>query len=203
MARKNPASRMPIATSATWAWDSAIERLFARLSETRIMFKPTSLVSPMAESVARLLDENTDLKLLASQLACIKRLQRRYRSLAPERLAEASRVCAIDGTTVVICATSGPVAAALRQLAPRLLEGLRDFARKSSNSKRQRDQELTSIRIEVQVTQPVVRRTVVGRAPLPRERLAKLADSLADSPLRDTLERISGTDQSKRTRSKT
>jgi hypothetical protein len=157
----------------------------------------------MAESVARLLDENTDLKLLASQLACIKRLQRRYRSLAPERLAEASRVCAIDGTTVVICAASGPVAAALRQLAPRLLEGLRDSARRSSNSKRQRDQELTSIRIEVQVTQPVVRRTVVGRAPLPRERLAKLADSLADSPLRDTLERICGADQSKRTRSKT
>jgi hypothetical protein len=33
------------------------------------MFTPTSPVSPMAESVARLLDENTDLKLLASQLA--------------------------------------------------------------------------------------------------------------------------------------
>src|SRR5258707_747669 len=203
MARKNPARRMPNASNSTCACDSAIDRLFARLSETRIMFKPTSLVSPMAESVARFLDENTDLKLLASQLACIKRLQRRYRSLAPERLAEASRVCAIDGTIVVICATSGPVAAALRQLAPRLLEGLRDFARKSSNSKRQRDQELTSIRIEVQVMQPVVRRTVVARAPLPRERLAKLADSPAESPLRDTLERISGVDQSKRTRSKT
>jgi hypothetical protein len=167
------------------------------------MFKSTSLVSPMAESVARLLNENTDLKLLASQLACIKRLQRRYRSLAPERLAEASRVCAIDGTTVVICATSGPVAAALRHLAPRLLEGLRDFARKASNSKRQRDQELTSIRIEVQVTQPTPKRTVVARAPLPRERLLKLAAELAESPLRDTLERISGVDQSKRTRSKT
>jgi hypothetical protein len=48
-----------------------------------------------------------------------------------------------------------------------------------------------------------MRRTVVARSPLPRERLAKLADSLADSPLRDTLERISGADQSKRTRSKT
>src|SRR5476649_467726 len=84
------------------------------------------------ESVSRLLDENADLKPLATRLAYIKRLQRRYRSLAPERLAEASRVCAIDGTTVVICATSGPVAAALRHLAPRLLEGFRDLARKSS-----------------------------------------------------------------------
>ncbi len=155
----------------------------------------------MAESVARFLDENTDLKLLASQLACIKRLQRRYRSLAPERLAEASRVCAIDGTTVVICANSGPVAAALRHLAPRLLEGLRDCARKSS--KRQRDQELNSIRIEVQVAEPAPRRAVVARAPLPKERLSKVAAGLAESPLRETLERIAASDQSKRTRSKT
>src|SRR5258707_8321479 len=201
MARKNPARRMPNASNSTCACDSAIDRLFARLSETRIMFKPTSLVSPMAESVARFLDENTDLKLLAAQLACIKRLQRRYRSLAPERLAEASRVCAIDGTTVVICATSGPVAAALRHLAPRLLEGLRDCARKSS--KRQRDQELNSIRIEVQVAEPAPRRAVVARAPLPKERLSKVAAGLAETPLRETLERIAASDQSKRTRSKT
>src|SRR5256885_14622370 len=100
------------------------------------------------ESVARLLDENPDLRPLASRLDQIKRLQRRYRTLAPERLAETSRVCAIDGTTVVICAASGPVAAALRHLAPRLLEGLREAARKSS--KHSRDQELNSIRIEVQ-----------------------------------------------------
>src|SRR5258708_8616109 len=152
MARKNPARGMPNASSSTCAGDSPIDRLFARLSETRIMFKPTSLVSPMAESVARFLDENTDLKLLASQLACIKRLQRRYRSLAPERLAEASRVCAIDGTTVVICANSGPVAAALRHLAPRLLEGFRDCARKSS--KPQPHQELNSTPPQIQLTKP-------------------------------------------------
>jgi hypothetical protein len=142
----------------------------------------------MAESVARLLDENADLKPLASRLAHIKRLQRRYRSLAPERLAGASRVCAIDGSVVVICASSGPVAAALRQIAPRLLEGLRDIARKSS--KPQRDQELTSIRIEVQVEQPVPRRAVIARAPIPKERLSSVAAGLTESPLRETLERI-------------
>jgi hypothetical protein len=157
----------------------------------------------MAESVARLLDENTDLKLLASQLACIKRLQRRYRSLAPERLAEASRVCAIDGTTVVICATSGPVAAALRQLAPRLLEGLRASAHKSSNSKRQRDQELTSIRIEVQVKVPTPRVRVHARSEIPAEKLSGVAGKLSDSPLKSELERIARDAQSRRTRSKT
>ena len=153
-----------------------------------------------SDSVSRLLDENADLKPLATRLAYIKRLQRRYRSLAPEQLAEASRVCAIDGTTVVICATSGPVAAALRHYAPRLLEGLREAARKSS--KHSRDQELTSIRIEVQVTIPKPKRMVQARGELPVERLAQLASRLSDSPLKDTLERISEPDQSKRTRSK-
>ena len=76
-----------------------------------------------AESVAKLLSENADLGPLKERLEQIQRLQRRFRTLAPEALAEASRVCAIEGTTVVICATSGPVAAALRQIAPRLLAG--------------------------------------------------------------------------------
>jgi hypothetical protein len=153
------------------------------------------------DSISRLLDESTDLQPLASRLEQIKRLQRRYRSLAPERLADSSRVCAIDGTTIVICADSGPIAAALRHLAPRLFEGLRDAARKTS--KHPRDQELTSIRIEVQVTIPKPRKRVVSRAPMPVEALSKLAARLSDSPLKETLERIAEPDQSKRTRSKT
>ena len=152
------------------------------------------------ESVSRLLDENADLKPLATRLAYIKRLQRRYRSLAPERLAEASRVCAIDGTTVVICATSGPVAAALRHLAPRLLEGFRDLARKSS--KHSKDQELTGIRIEVQVDIPKPPAKKMPRSPMPVEQLARLAGRLSDSPLKEALERIAEPDQSKRTRIK-
>ena len=117
------------------------------------------------ESVSRLLDGNAELRPLTERLSHIKRLQRRYRTLAPERLADSSRVCAIDGTTVVICADSGPVAAALRHLAPRLLEGLREAARKSS--KHSRDQELTSIRIEVQVNIPKARQRVVARGEMP------------------------------------
>jgi hypothetical protein len=152
------------------------------------------------ESISRLLDGNAELRPLTEQLAHIKRLQRRYRTLAPERLADSSRVCAIDGTTVVICADSGPIAAALRHLAPRLLEGLRAIPRKSP--KHSRDQELTSIRIEVQVAEPKPVKRTYARSEMPAEQLAKLAGRLADSPLRDTLERIS-TERIKRTRTKT
>lgn len=145
----------------------------------------------MPEPVSKLLGESADLVLLAQRLERIKRLQRRYRNLVPETLAEASRVCAIDGTTVVVLATSGPVAAALRQIVPRLLEGLRETARKSS--KHSGDQELTSIRIEVQVKDGTPRRRVIARGEMPREALGRLAERLSDSPLKETLERLSGT----------
>ena len=142
------------------------------------------------ESVSRLLDENSDLKPLTQRLALIKRLQRRYRTLAPERLAEASRICAVDGTTVVICADSGAIAAALRHLAPRILEDLRRAA-VANASKHPRDQELTSIRVEVQVKVRAPRPRVHARGEMPVEKLDKLADSLGESPLKDTLQRLS------------
>jgi len=153
-----------------------------------------------AESIAKLLGDNSDLRPLSERLEFIKRLQKRYRTLVPEGFAEASRVCAIDGTTVVICAASGPVAAALRHLAPRLLEGLRTARRNSKNS---RDQELTAIRIEIQVNAPAPKRPVRARAAMPRERLAAVADKLADSPLKETLKEIGKAPQSRSTRSKT
>ena len=141
------------------------------------------------ESVARLLDENLDLKPLAARLATIKRLQRRYRTLAPERLAEASRVCAIDGTIVVICASSAAVASALRHLAPRILQGFRDASRASS--KHSRAPEITAIRIEVQVENPKPAPRRIVRGPMPREKLAEVASKLSDSPLKETLKRMS------------
>ena len=141
-----------------------------------------------SERLSKLLGENADLLPLARRLERIKRLQRRYRALAPGPLAEASRVGAIDGTTVVIFATSGSVAAALRQIAPRLLEGLRAMARKSS--KHPEDQELNAIRIEVQVKDVTPRRPVPARSDLPREQLAKVAQGLEDSPLKEALERL-------------
>jgi hypothetical protein len=151
------------------------------------------------EPISKLLGSSAEMRPLAQQLLHIKRLQKRYRTLVPETLAQASRVCAIEGTTVVICAASGPVAAALRHLAPRLLQGLRETR---STSKHSRDQELNAIRVEVQVEAPAPRRRIKPRADVPAEQLARVADKLADSPLKSELERIAR-DHMSRTRSKT
>jgi len=152
------------------------------------------------EPIARLLGNDAELRPLAQRLVLIKRLQKRYRTLAPENLARASRVCAIEGTTVVICASSGPVAAALRHLAPRLLTGLREGWRTSA--KYSRDQELNSIRSELQVEDAPPRRGVKPRAEMPAAAVGEIAKRLGDSPLKRELERIAR-DQSSRTRSKT
>jgi hypothetical protein len=151
-----------------------------------------------SESISKLLGDTAELKPLTARLEDIKRLQRRYRTIAPEQLATASRVCAIDGTIVVICAASGAVAAALRQLAPRLLEGLRGPRKSPKHSE---DQDFTSIRIEVQVTASHPKRPVLPRPDMPREHLAKVAESLSDSPLKEALERLSR--QARKTRSRT
>jgi hypothetical protein len=153
-----------------------------------------------SESIKQLLGDNAELRPLAERLEDIKRLQKRYRTLVPEELAQASRVCAIDGTTVVICATSGAVAAALRHVAPRILEGLRGTRRSSKTSG---DQELTSIRVEVQVAVKPPRRAVVSRGQVPADKLAKVAEKLSDSPLKATLERIARDQTISKTRSKT
>ena len=155
------------------------------------------------EPLSRLLRNSPDLAPVRDRLEQVKRLQGRYRSVVPVALASSSRVCAVDGTTVVVRADNAPVAAALRALAPRLLAGLNETAQPEKNSlKIKRDQELTALRVEVQVEAPPLPRKVRAREPLPVERLAEVAAHLADSPLQESLERIVAGQRKSSTRSK-
>jgi len=155
------------------------------------------------QPLARLLRGNPDLGPVRDRLELVGRLQARYRSVVPGELASTSRVCAVDGTTVVVRADNAPVAAALRAMAPRLLAGLNSPAGPDKNSlKNKRDQELTALRVEVQVDAPPPARRVRNRDPLPVARLAEIAATLADSPLKDALERIAGGQAKRSTRSK-
>ena len=58
------------------------------------------------------------------------------------------------------------------------------------------------MRVEVQVDAPPPARRVRNRDPLPVARLAEIAATLADSPLKDALERIAGGQAKRSTRSK-
>lgn len=158
------------------------------------------------EPLARLLRQNPELAPVRERLDRVGRLQGRYRSLVPVELASSSRVCAVDGTTVVVRADNAPVAAALRALAPRLLAGLNvgpDSGKYPKNSlKNKRDQELTALRVEVQVDAPPPARPVRPRGALPVEKLAGVAAGLSESPLKEALERIVNRQAKSSTRSK-
>ena len=156
-----------------------------------------------AEPLRRLLRRSPELDRVRDRLEQVRQLQERYRSIAPKGLASSSRVCAVDGTAVVIRADNAPVAAALKAMAPRLLQQLLSDAPPGENSpKTERDQELTSVRVEVQVAAPPPRRIVVARGEVPVDKLAALAGQLSDSPLKDALVRITGGQRKTSTRSK-
>ncbi len=151
------------------------------------------------EPIARLLRQSPDLAPVRDRLEQVGRLQDCFRSVVPAGLASTSRVCAVDGTTVVVRADNAPVAAALRALAPRLLAGLKQCVGQErpppgkgakSALKIKRDQELTALRVEVQVEAPAAPRKVRERKALPMARLAEVAEGLAESPLKEVLERI-------------
>jgi hypothetical protein len=172
------------------------------------MFIRHSLSPTMAtEPLARLLRQNPELAPLRERMQRVGRLQGRFRSVVPVELASASRVCAVDGTTVVVRADNAPVAAALRALAPRLLAGLNatgpEPGKNSKNPlKNKRDQELTALRVEVQVESPAPVRRPRSRGELPADKLAGVAAGLSDSPLKEALERIVRTQAKTSTRSK-
>ena len=140
--------------------------------------------------LARLIGENAELGPVRDRLAEVARLQARFSQVAPATLSQACRVCAIDGSTVVVRADNAPVAAALRAMAPRLLAALKDSAAGKKSLKNKREEELTGLRVELQVAVPPPRRAPAARGELPREALGTLAQTLSDSPLKTALDRI-------------
>lgn len=157
------------------------------------------MARPVSNTLHTLLSENDTLQPLVAKLRRVNSLQQIYiKALAdalPELkgLAQASRVSAIVGPTIVISAANGPLAAKLKQVIPRLLLKFQ-----------MQDHELKSIRIEVQpdwAGASMAPETPLSppRNPISETQLRELAGSLADSPLKTALEQI----QKRRARKKT
>jgi len=148
------------------------------------------MARPASNTLHTLLTENDTLRPLVAKLRHVNSLQQIYLEALADALpelegfAQASRVSAIIGTTIVISAANGPVAAKLKQVVPRLLLKFQ-----------MQEQKLTSIRVEVQPDWAVTMTAAAppkspARNPIPDEQLADLADSLSDSPLKSALEQI-------------
>ena len=125
-----------------------------------------------------------ELRTIAQKTQELATLQQQYRHVVPPTLASASQVIGFERHTLIIGANNNAVAAKLRQLAPRFIPL---FKRGGL--------EITGIRVKVQVTNPTPGRkfpnnslSVAGS-----QQLAKLDDSLPDSPLKKALYRFSKT----------
>lgn len=119
------------------------------------------------------------------RLQRISRLQQSFADALPPGLGTSCRVATVEGSTLIIAAANGAVAAKLKQMLPRLLELVRQ--------NKKQEQQVTAISVLVQ---PDFFRPGIApaagppREPIPTEMLAELAESLEDSPLRTTVERI-------------
>ena len=142
-----------------------------------------------------LIAENESIAPMLRQLRIIARLQKTYADTVPTSLNDVSRIAAVEGSTIIVAAANGNAATMLKQMLPRLLQQFRE------NQKQ--EQEVTAIRVIVQPMMttgygelPLRAVKPAGGEPMSENAIKYLVNSLADSPLKDTMARM----QQKRTR---
>lgn len=136
-----------------------------------------------------LMSENEAIAPMLQRLNLISRLQNTFVATIPAGLNASSRVAAVEGTTLVIAAANGAVAASLKQMLPRLLMKFQE--------NKMQEQEVTAIRVAVQPEALALdreparpKRRVANVAPMPDASLESLAGSLEESPLKATVQQI-------------
>jgi len=144
---------------------------------------PTSKSS--FKPVSALIRENDDVRPVHARLTQVSRLQQSFADALPPGLNQSCRVATVEGSTLVIAVANGAVAAKLKQMLPRLLEKFRE--------NKKQEQQVTSISLLVQPDYfrlPPLPESGPARAAMPTAKLSELAESLGDSPLKATIERI-------------
>jgi len=134
----------------------------------------------MSQSLKSLLSGSAALRPLLAHVQQLNQWQARYLEFAPPSLARSSRVGQVEQGHLILLADNGAVAAKLRQMLPTLLE---EFQRRSCP--------IREIWVRVEVTARVVRRPSAHLlSPPARQAVGELAGTLADSPLKNALERL-------------
>lgn len=143
--------------------------------------KPQSGSKP----IQALLRESEALLPFHQRLRLLSRLQKTFADALPPGLSDSCRIATVEGSTIIVATANGAVAAKLKQMLPRLLEKFRE--------NKTQDQEVTGISVLVQpefFVAESTRRLGPPREPMPTEKLAELAESLGDSPLKEALQAI-------------
>ncbi len=156
------------------------------------------------KSVHLLLRESPVLLPVFTKLAEIASLNKTFHAAIPAVLHNSCRITHFDGSTVIISAASGAVATKLKQLLPQILTHFpphfsqtpsADGGRPENAQNKQRDQELTGFRVEVQPALTNAWPKIPGKPPEPRQEipqdtLLELSGRLHDSPLKAAVETL-------------
>ena len=143
--------------------------------------KPNSGFKP----IRALMRDNEVIAPIHDRLQRISRLQHSFADALPPGLNTSCRVAAVEGSTLIIAAANGAVATKLKQMLPRLLEKFRQ------NKKQEQEVTVISILVQPDFFRPdPAPRTGPPREPMPSTMLAELAESLDESPLKTTVEKI-------------
>ncbi|MDX8399093.1 MAG: DciA family protein [Gallionellaceae bacterium] len=124
---------------------------------------------------------NPELRQLSNKAGQLTALQRQYEQLAPISLIRHSHVLHLQQKILTLAANNGAIAAKLRQLAPELIQLLQN-----------RGCEVTVIQVRVQVSVPPPVHTVTPArlSEAGKKHMTELAEKLADSPLKNALQRL-------------
>ncbi|MCY7389515.1 MAG: DciA family protein [Burkholderiales bacterium] len=144
---------------------------------------------PGSKPIRALLRENETLLPFHEQLRQISGLQKTFVDALPPGLSESCRIATVEGSTIIVATANGAVAAKLKQMLPRLLGSFRE----TIGENKKQYQEVTGISVIVQPEFFVAEmppKLAPPRAPIPTAKLAELAESLGDSPLKTTLEAL-------------
>lgn len=136
-----------------------------------------------AHKISFYLNASDKLRSLADEARRIAQLQQVFLKTAPQSLTQGCCVRQLRAGTLFLLAENAAIAAKLKQLAPRLLSSYRKLG-----------EEITSIRVEVQVTEGAPN-TISKREPKRLsletiDNIEGLAAGLEESPLKQALTRL-------------
>ena len=135
----------------------------------------------MTQQLKTLLSGNPELHPLLAQVEALSALQRHFCSVAPTHLAQCCQVLSLKLGTLSVAVANATIAAKLRQLAPQLVIMMQNRAC-----------EVSGIRVKVQVSFEINRPRPTQRklSKTAQHKLNELSLSLADSPLKQALKKM-------------
>lgn len=137
----------------------------------------------MTQALKNLLNNSTEFRAILGKAQHLCALQEQLITATPAYLTPTLQVLSMEFGTLTVATSNATVAAKLRQLAPEIVAKLKNGG-----------SEVSGIRVKVQVSYPAApaRNTARQLSRAAQTSIEQLSNSLADSPLKDALKKMSG-----------